>query len=183
MSVLDPLETLYDLQPGAHLPLPPALASLYGQLQFPTHPDRPHVIANFVTSLDGVVALNDSDQSGGGEISGIPDLLYDPDYLGGGTHENLAGQDLDPHVDFNLHPRFGWYRRLNLLVYLNPEWDENWGGCLELHRDPHLPPAQDPVKRVLPLMNRAVLFETSERSWHGFEAVALKVESIAVRES
>jgi riboflavin biosynthesis pyrimidine reductase len=70
MSVLDPLETLYDLQQGAHLPLPPALASLYGQLQFPTHSGRPHVIANFVTSLDGVVALNDSDQSGGGEISG-----------------------------------------------------------------------------------------------------------------
>jgi riboflavin biosynthesis pyrimidine reductase len=70
MSVLDPLEVLYDLQLGAHLPLPPALASLYGPLQFPTHSDRPHVIANFVTSLDGVVALNDSDQSGGGEISG-----------------------------------------------------------------------------------------------------------------
>jgi riboflavin biosynthesis pyrimidine reductase len=71
MSVLEPLEVLYDAQPGAGLPLPPALASLYGRLEFPIHPHRPYVIGNFVTTVDGVVALNDSDQSGGGEISGF----------------------------------------------------------------------------------------------------------------
>jgi riboflavin biosynthesis pyrimidine reductase len=70
MSPLDPLETLYDAQQGAELPLPPALASLYGRLQFPIHPQRPHVIGNFVTTLDGVVALKDADKSGGGAISG-----------------------------------------------------------------------------------------------------------------
>jgi riboflavin biosynthesis pyrimidine reductase len=70
MSTLDPLETLYELPQGADLPLPSALASLYGRLQFPIQPHRPYVIGNFVTSVDGVVALNDSDQSGGGEISG-----------------------------------------------------------------------------------------------------------------
>ena len=71
MSTLDPLETLYELPQGADLPLPSALASLYGRLQFPIQPHRPYVIGNFVTSVDGVVALNDSDQSGGGEISGF----------------------------------------------------------------------------------------------------------------
>jgi riboflavin biosynthesis pyrimidine reductase len=71
MSALDPLETLYELQQGADLPVPPALASLYGRLPFPVHSGRPWVIGNFVTTLDGVVALNDSDQSGGGEISGF----------------------------------------------------------------------------------------------------------------
>jgi riboflavin biosynthesis pyrimidine reductase len=71
MSGLDALELLYDAPQGAGLPLPPALASLYGGLTFPTHPGRPHVIGNFVSTLDGVVALNDSDQSGGGEISGF----------------------------------------------------------------------------------------------------------------
>ncbi len=70
MSALEPLETLYDGQQSTDLPLPPALASLYGRLQFPPHPRPPYVIGNFVTTLDGVVALNDSDQSGGGEISG-----------------------------------------------------------------------------------------------------------------
>ena len=71
MNALDPLETLYDAHDGANLPLPPTLASLYGRLAFPAHPGQPYIIGNFVTTLDGVVSLNDSDQSGGGEISGF----------------------------------------------------------------------------------------------------------------
>jgi hypothetical protein len=106
-----------------------------------------------------------------GRITGIDDLLYDPWYFGGGTHENRHGQDLDPHIDFNRHPIEPWHRRLNLIVYLNPEWDTAWGGALDLHRDPRS--ADDRVVSVAPGFNRCVIFETTEWSWHGFTRIAL----------
>jgi Rps23 Pro-64 3,4-dihydroxylase Tpa1-like proline 4-hydroxylase len=113
-----------------------------------------------------------------GRITGIPDLLYDPWYFGGGTHENRSGQDLDPHVDFNRHPVERWHRRLNLIVYLNHEWNDAWGGSLELHSDPRA--ADDRVTTITPLYNRAVIFETTEWSWHGFSRIALPEDKKSV---
>lgn len=107
-------------------------------------------------------------------ITGIEGLLHDPWYLGGGTHENHSGMSLDPHVDFNYHPSERWHRRLNLLVYLNPTWEPHWGGCFELFRDPHA--SARPDLSIAPTFNRGVLFETSERSWHGFNAIQLPTE-------
>ena len=106
-------------------------------------------------------------------ISGIPDLLFDPHYFGGGTHENLHEMELDPHIDFNVHPKTKLHRRLNLLLYLNEEWDESWGGALELHTNPWLHPSENELTTILPAMNRCVVFETSDHSWHGFRRLNL----------
>lgn len=105
-------------------------------------------------------------------LTGIADLIADATLFGGGTHENRDGQSLDVHVDFNVDERRMLHRRLNLLIYLNHEWDPAWGGAIELHSDPYHP-ASDDVKLFLPLFNRAVIFETSEYSWHGFERIRL----------
>ena len=107
------------------------------------------------------------------QLTGIQQIHYDPFYFGGGTHENRAGQDLDPHVDFNYHPVSNQHRRLNLIIYLNDDWDDEWGGSLQLHRDPYLEPDEDEIVTVTPLMNRCVIFETTEHSWHGFERIDL----------
>jgi riboflavin biosynthesis pyrimidine reductase len=71
MNELTPLDTLFELEHGSDLPLPPELRRLYGHLAFPLHPDRPYVIGNFVTTLDGVVSLGEPGNAGGGEISGF----------------------------------------------------------------------------------------------------------------
>jgi riboflavin biosynthesis pyrimidine reductase len=71
MSELTPLDTLYDASPGDDLPLPIELARLYGSLRFPADPQRPYVIGNFVTTLDGVVSLQVAGHAGGGDISGF----------------------------------------------------------------------------------------------------------------
>lgn len=102
---------------------------------------------------------------------------------GGGTHENLNGSELDQHVDFNYNDLTKEHRRLNLLIYLNPVWHEDWGGALELHSDPRNPKANE-IIAFAPIFNRAVLMETTETSWHGFPRINIpKSSSVRSRKS
>jgi hypothetical protein len=105
-------------------------------------------------------------------ITGIPDLIGDPTLYGGGTHENLHGQALDPHVDFNFVSGGQAHRRVNLLIYLNKGWQSEWGGEIELHSNPRDPDTNE-IKSFNVGFNRAVLFETNEYSWHGFPTIRL----------
>ncbi|MEM5364717.1 2OG-Fe(II) oxygenase [Paraburkholderia azotifigens] len=109
------------------------------------------------------------------ELTGIPDLLPDPRMYGGGTHENVHGQQMDPHVDFNFDQDHGYHRRINLILYLNKDWQESWGGAIELHSNPR-DPKSNQIAAFNCIFNRAVIFETNEYSWHGFKAVDLPEE-------
>lgn len=96
-------------------------------------------------------------------LTGIQGLIPDPHLFGGGLHETRPGGYLNVHADFNKHPWFRLDRRLNLLVYLNPGWQPEWGGDLELwERD-----LSACVKKVSPVAGRAVLFSTTRDSFHG----------------
>jgi len=105
-------------------------------------------------------------------LSGIPDLILDPAMYGGGTHDNQHGQELDPHVDFNYDESRQLHRRLNLIVYMNPEWESGWGGAIEIHSNPRKP-FENQVTAFDPIFNRCVMFETNEYSWHGFPKINL----------
>ena len=97
------------------------------------------------------------------EMTGIDGLVPDPHLRGGGLHEIRSGGLLGVHADFNVHPRLKLYRRLNLLIYLNQDWQESWGGALELwDRN-----GQRCVRAIQPVFNRTVLFDTSNFSYHG----------------
>jgi hypothetical protein len=96
-------------------------------------------------------------------VTGIADLIPDPCYDGGGLHQIERGGKLGIHADFNKHPRYGLDRRLNLLVYLNREWRDEYGGHLELwDRD-----MQACRKRIAPHFNRVVVFGTTDFTYHG----------------
>ena len=91
-------------------------------------------------------------------LTGIEGLLADPSLNGGGFHCIPSGGRLGMHIDFNAHP-LGWRRRVNMLIYLNEDWQDEWGGFLQLGiKSPAL---------IKPIGGRAVIFETTEDSYHG----------------
>jgi len=100
-------------------------------------------------------------------MSGIPDLVADPMLFGGGIHETDQGGHLDVHVDFNFNEDLGLYRRLNILVYFNKDWKEEYGGYLDLWDED----VRHCLGRFAPKFNRAAGFATSASSWHGVTPV------------
>lgn len=101
-------------------------------------------------------------------LTGIDGLLPDASLYGGGLHVTEPEGFLGTHLDNERHPSTGLARRLNLIVYCTDwspagGWHDEWGGHLELWDRT----AGRVVKRIAPLFNRAVLFETSAHSFHG----------------
>lgn len=98
------------------------------------------------------------------ELTGIKEtLLPDPYFEGGGCHQIKPGGFLKVHVDFHKHKMTGLDRRVNVLVYLNDNWKEEYGGHFELWEKD----MSKCVTRIAPLFNRMAIFSTTDYSWHG----------------
>jgi hypothetical protein len=96
-------------------------------------------------------------------LTGIGGLIPDPYFIGGGFHEIRRGGFLKIHADFNRHPDLQLDRRINVLIYLNADWEEGWGGHFELW-DREMTQC---VQKFLPVFNRMVIFNTTDVSYHG----------------
>ncbi|GJM35019.1 MAG: hypothetical protein DHS20C18_40200 [Saprospiraceae bacterium] len=103
------------------------------------------------------------------QVVGINDLILPDDHRGAGVHQGRNGSFLDIHVDFSIHPVLNLHRRLNLLIYLNKNWKDEYGGHLEMWND-DVTKLENMVKVNF---NRAVLFETTDTSYHGYDVIRI----------
>jgi hypothetical protein len=102
-------------------------------------------------------------------VTGLTPLYPDIGLHGGGWHMSGKGGSLAVHLDYSIHPKLNLQRKLNLIIYLEEDYDPAWGGSLQLwsHDDETKKPLEK-IKEVAPRFNRAVLFDTTQHSWHGF---------------
>lgn len=97
------------------------------------------------------------------KLTGISDLITDHTLNGGGLHQIIRGDKLDIHADYNYHPTSRLDRRLNVLLYLNEQWDPAWRGQLDLWDQG----MNQCVKSIDPIFNRLVIFSTTDTAYHG----------------
>lgn len=96
-------------------------------------------------------------------LTGIEGLIPDPYFGGGGFHEVRTGGFLDIHADFNFHPILRAERRLNVLLYLNKDWQKQYGGAFEVWD----PAKTTRLRSIVPIYNRCVIIGTSKTTFHG----------------
>jgi len=103
------------------------------------------------------------------KITGISKLYPDIGLHGGGLHIHGTGGKLNIHLDYSIHPKLKLQRKLNLIIYLEEDWNPDWEGNLEFWS--HDKEKNKPDKRYVKVdnvFNRAILFDTTQNSWHGF---------------
>ena len=124
--------------------------------KYENFPENTKYLFDFLNSKTFLVFLQ--------KLTGIKEkLLSDPYLEGGGLHEIRRSGVLKIHTDFNRHPFINLDRRINVLVYLNKNWENNYGGELELW-DKEM---KNCIKKIPPLFNRMVVFSTTDFSNHG----------------
>ena len=109
-----------------------------------------------------------------GDMLSIPNLLADPTLNGGGIHETNSGGHLDVHIDFNYIKQTQLHRRVNVLLYFNKKWKEEYGGYFEIWDKE----VKNRKGHYSPDFNRACGFSTGDYSWHGVTPVTSPADVI-----
>ena len=106
-----------------------------------------------------------------GKASNIDPLYSDPGLNGGGWHIHSNGGKLNPHLDYSIHPKLKLERKLNIIIYLEKDWRSEWGGHLGLYSDTLAGKSKKLEIEIEPNFNRAVIFDTTQNSWHGLSRI------------
>jgi Rps23 Pro-64 3,4-dihydroxylase Tpa1-like proline 4-hydroxylase len=102
------------------------------------------------------------------KLTSIDKLYPDIGLNGGGWHMHGRGGKLNVHLDYSIHPKLFLERRLNIIIYLCKDWQENWGGQLGLwSHDKKNQKPKECIHKISPIFNRAVIFDTTQNSWYG----------------
>ena len=120
--------------------------------------DFPNNIKKIIDEAYSIKFLNWLKKFTGEEV-----ILPDPFLVGGGIHSTIKGGFLKVHSDFNWNKQLSLFRKLNLLIYLNKSWNVKWGGHLELWSKN----VKKCEKKISPLINKTVIFSTTDISYHG----------------
>jgi len=107
------------------------------------------------------------------EWTGISGFITIDDRLGYGLHQGGNNSFLDIHIDYNIHPIKKLYRKINLIIFFNPGWKDDWGGNLELWDNQ----VRKCVQSIPPVFNRCVIFECSDISYHGYNKISVPDQS------
>ena len=94
-------------------------------------------------------------------------LFSDHGLNGGGWHMHKKGGKLNVHLDYSIHPKLKLQRKLNIIIYLNSNWKKKWGGELGFWGNESSLKPGEISKTITPKFNRAVIFDTTQNSWHG----------------
>ena len=123
-------------------------------------PETTYQTFSFLNSRDFLSPLE--------KLTGIANLYPDPGLNGGGWHIHASGGKLNPHLDYSIHPKLSLQRKINVIVYLEHNWEESWGGHLGLYTHDNIKKSPKELSiEILPKFNRAVFFDTTQDSWHG----------------